>query len=202
MHVSECPQCGAPAGARARACQYCKAEFLVSSLHSLHGFDRAGIDKYLQTYRGLVRSSPEEPKGHFSLGLCYLRLAVYDLAIRHLSKAVELAPDEADMYYYYGLAMMRGRRPKAVPLSEIRKIEEYIYGAIQLDGRKAKYYCLAAIIKYDHYFLNGMRVQPPSWEELLDEAQVALWEPDEIDRLLEAVVIREAELINTIRAMM
>src|SRR3989442_6480675 len=139
MKVEVCPQCGAPAGASAKACAYCKAEFVITSISYLGQFDTAGVNKYLNHYKSMVRAAPEDGPSQFALGLCYLQLRLFDLAIKQFGRAVELSPEQPDVYYYYGLALIRGRRPKTLSLTEVRQIEEYVNSAMQLDGAKAKY---------------------------------------------------------------
>lgn len=199
MKVESCPQCGAPATVSARTCAYCKAEFFVTSLAYLGRFERDGINKYINHYKELVKAAPDDPEGHLALGLCYLQLKLYDLANKILAQAIEVAPDLADPYYYYGLTLIKGRRPKTLSLNEVRKIEEYLNTAMQLDPTRAKFNYLAAILKYDYYALNGIRHQPPSWEALLVEARSKEHEPDETERLLESVLLRDEEFTRLIR---
>ncbi len=147
----------------------------------------------------MVKAAPEDGDSQFALGLCYLHLRLFDLAIRHFGRAVELMPESSDVYYYYALAMIRGRRPKTLSLNEVRQIEEYVSSAMQLDGTRAKYNYLAAILKYDYYLANGLRVPDPSAEELLTEASTKDHEGDEVERLLDSVVLRDEALVSAIR---
>jgi len=199
MKVEVCPQCGAPAGASAKACEFCRAAFLVTSVSYLGRFDKDGVNKYLNLYKGMVKAAPEDGDSQFALGLCYLHLRLFDLAIRHFGRAVELMPESSDVYYYYALAMIRGRRPKTLSLNEVRQIEAYVSSAMQLDGTRAKYNYLAAILKYDYYLANGLRVPDPSAEELLTEASTKDHEGDEVERLLDSVVLRDEALVSAIR---
>jgi hypothetical protein len=54
MEVTECPQCGAPSKPSSQKCEYCKAEFFVSSLAYLGKFDSSGVNKYLKHYKDLT----------------------------------------------------------------------------------------------------------------------------------------------------
>ncbi len=199
MKVELCPQCGAPAGATAKACEFCRAEFFVTSVSYLERFGKDGVNKYLNLYKGMVKAVPEDGESQFALGLCYLHLRLFDLAVRHFGRAVELMPESSDVYYYYALALIRGRRPKTLSLNEVRQIEEYVNSAMQLDGTKSKYNYLAAILKYDYYLANGLRVPDPSAEELLKEASTKDYEGDEVERLLDSVILRDGALVSAIR---
>ncbi|MEZ5148087.1 MAG: hypothetical protein R2759_13745 [Bacteroidales bacterium] len=108
-------------------------------------------------FKAQVRENPTDGEALFALGMFYLNLKLYDLAIKNFESAITQLPDEADVYYYYALSLIQGKRPKSLSLPSVRKIEEYLNTAIQLDD-KAKYYYLAAIINYDFYAANGMKI--------------------------------------------
>ena len=107
-------------------------------------------------------------------------------------------PEYPDAYYYYGLSLIRGRRPKLLSLSEVKRIEDYLKTAVQLDARPAKYYYLAAILKYDYYLSNGLLCNP-SPDELFLMAEDKDQDAWEIERLLHSVPVRDPDLISKVR---
>jgi tetratricopeptide (TPR) repeat protein len=200
VRVEVCPQCGAPASPGARKCEYCRAEFYVSSLSYLNRFDQEALNKFVRHYRRGAEASAPDPEALLGLGLCYLQLRNFDLAIKNLGAAVDAGPCNGDTYYYYALALIRGRRPAALSLTEVRQIEEYLNTAIQLDPTKARYFYLAAVLKYDFYLANSLRNSGPSWQECLAEASVRQPEPEETERLLSCLILRDEEFIAVIRS--
>jgi len=198
LQVEECPQCGAPASPSDKQCRFCKSEFFVTSLSYVGSFDKGAIDKYINYYKGLTKAAPENGEAFFSLGLCYLQLKLFPLAQKNLEKAIELIPEYSDVYYYYALSLIKGRRVKIITSNEIKSIEQYLETAIQLDQNKAKYYYLSAIIKYDFYRMNGLIVPPPDADELIMEAKQKAQEPEEVQRLLDAVILRDEKFISSI----
>jgi tetratricopeptide (TPR) repeat protein len=199
IKVETCPQCGALVKLGAKKCEYCGAEFLVTSFAYLDKFDKEGINKYVNYYKQLLKDNPDDGELNCAMGICYLDLKLYDLAIKYFAKAIEQLPDYGDAYYYYALALFKGRRPKILTLTEIRKIEEYLNAAIQIDNTKSKYYYLWALIKYDFYIKNGLKVNPPTHEELISQAKSALGEDTEIGKMLRHVPINDQDLINLLR---
>ena len=120
------------------------------------------------------------------------------MAIKNFQIVIDLMPEESDVYYYYALSLIRGKHIKTISFKDIKQIEEYLHSAIQL-GANAKYYYLAAIINYDFYSGNGMKIPTPDYNELIDNASSAEYEPDEIKILLNNVIIRDEKLISTIK---
>lgn len=199
VRVPTCPQCGAPVKVSAGRCEYCQAEFIVTSLSSLDGFDKAGTDKYVNHYKQLLRDNPDDGELNYAMGICYLDLGLCDLAIRYFAKAVEGMPDNADAYYYYALAQLKGKRPKVLTLAEIRKIEEYLSAAIKIDDARSKYYYLWALIKHDFYRCNGLTMKPPSVEALIDEGKRKPYDDAEIKKMLDRIQIGDGDLVSLVR---
>jgi len=198
VKIKICPQCGAPAKSGSRKCEYCGAEFLVSSLAYLDKFDKSGISKYVNHYKELLKVNSENGKVLFALGICYLNLRLYDMATTYLAKSIEQLPDFSESYYYYALSLFKHRKPKVLTLTEIKKIEDYINAAIQIDCTKSKYYYLLALVKHDFYLKNGLKINPPTFEELIDLAESCSYEREEIEDILQHVPITDQELIRCI----
>lgn len=199
IKVETCPQCGAPVKLSTKKCEYCEAEFIVTSLAYLGKFDKTGINKYVNHYKQLLKDNPENGELNLAMGICYLDLGLYDLATKFFSKAIEQIPDYGDVYYYYALALIKGRKPKVLTLTEIKKIEEYINAAIQIDNSRAKYYYLWALIKYDFYMKNGLRMSPPNLEELIEQGNSKEYDRQEIDKMFQRVPVHDEEILNLIR---
>ena len=199
IKVETCPQCGAPVKVGGNKCEYCGAEFMVTSLVYLDKFDKSGINKYINYYKQLLKDNPDDGELNLAMGVCYLDLRLYDLAARHFTKAIEQIPDYSDVYYYYALALFKGRRPKVLTLTEIRKIEDYLNAAIQLDSSKSKYYYLLAVIKHDFYIKNGLKVNPPTFEELISQAKSKPYEETEIRKMLQLVPVNDQYLLNLLK---
>jgi tetratricopeptide (TPR) repeat protein len=199
IKVETCPQCGAPVKLGVNKCEYCEAEFLVTTLSYLDKFDKAGINKYINHYKQLLKDNPDDGELNCAMGICYLDLRLYDLASKYFAKAIEQIPDYGDVYYYYALALFKGKRPRVLSLTEIRKIEEYLNAAIQIDNTKSKYYYLWALIKHDFYIKNGLKVNPPTFEELISQTHNKTYEQTEIEKMLQRVPINDQELINLVR---
>jgi tetratricopeptide (TPR) repeat protein len=183
MEISECPQCGAAATPSAKKCEYCKAEFFITSIAYLSSFDSSGLQKYMQHYKALTKANPEDSEGQLGLGLCYLQLGMFPLALKAFDNVINSAPDIAQAYYYRCLSIIAGRRIKTLSLKEVREIEAHLNTAIQLGDKVDSAKLLLAMTKHDYYICNGMVVQPPTHCELLAGIDQSAFEANEIDRL-------------------
>lgn len=199
IKVEECPQCGFPVSLKEKRCKKCKAEYLVTNISYLENIGKEGVDKYINHYKNLTKADPESGEAFFALGICYLQLKLFPLATKNFEKAIDLLPEYSDAYYYYSLSLLKGRRPKTLTLKEARRIEEYLNTAAQLNDTKAKYDYFHAILKNDFYQGNGLRTEPPDYEELIFRAKAKEQETEEIDRLLDLLIIRDQHLISVIR---
>jgi len=159
---------------------------------------REELQRTLDHYRNAVATNSADGEACYGLALCYLQLQLFDLAIKNFKRALELMPEYADAYYYYGVSLIRGRRPKLLSLPEVKRIEEYVQTALQLDSRPAKYYYLAAILKYDYYLSNGLLCNA-SPDELFLAAEDKEHDAWEVERLLHAVPLRDPDLISRVR---
>ena len=191
MNVTACPQCGAPSSPQDRSCSFCKAPFTVRSILTLDKFGKPTIDKYVAHFKDLQKANPDDGDANFALGLCYLQLKLFPLAIKCLERSVELMPDVPDVYYYLAIAYLKGRRPRMLTLGEIRRIEELVNTATQLDDTRAKYDILSAMLKFDYYRVNGLRIPPPTDDDLLEQAKQKPADAGEINLLIQYVPIKD-----------
>ena len=196
LKVETCPQCGAPAQLSLRRCGYCEAEFIVTSLASLDRLDKAGIQKYVSHYRKKLADEPESGELHLAMGICYLDLGLHDLAAKAFAKSVEDQPENADNYYYHALAIIKGRKLKLLTLNEVKEIEALLSAAVQLDPTKGVYHHLLLAVKYEFYLKNGLKLPPPSLDEILNEIQSCDYDAEEIARLLKRVPINDEQLLK------
>ncbi|HYK91115.1 MAG TPA: CHAT domain-containing protein [Acidobacteriota bacterium] len=156
------------------------------------------IHRMLQLYKSAIARNPADGEAYFALGLSYLQLQLYDLSIKNFKQTIELMPDYADGYYYYALSLVRGRKPKLLSLTEVKRMEEYLRTAQQLDGEQSKYLYLQAILKQDYYLANGL-ICNPFPEELLCTAEHMDHDPWEAERLLQHVQVEDFELVSRVR---
>ena len=189
MEIKECPQCGAPASPSMKCCEYCKAEFFVTSLAYLSSFEETAVKKYLQAYKKMTVSNPDDVEGYMGLALCYLQMGTYPLALKGFQKIVDDFPDVALAYYYESLAIIAGRRIKIMPMNDVKKIENLLNTAIQVDDSCGIAKILLGVLVYDYYELNKMKHGGQSSQELIEMGVNDGVDDGELKRMLAAIKI-------------
>ena len=113
----------------------------------------------------------------------------YDGALEALGRGRQANPDDPAAAYYVALARLQGHRPRSCRLDVIKKCEGDLEAAIYLagDAVPAHLWYLQALIKHDFYRFKGLKIRPPSIEDLLVEARAAAADPAELQRLLQHV---------------
>ena len=61
-------------------------------------FDDGRIDQAIPALEQALEADPDLPRGHYTLGLCYMNRGRNEEARRHLERFVELAPGDPDVY--------------------------------------------------------------------------------------------------------
>lgn len=194
MCVKECPQCGAPIDTNKRECDYCKAKLYVSSISYLSSYDVAGIQKYLKYYKEL--SSENNIDGYLGLGICYLQLNMYSLALKSFTTVIEKSPEISQAYYYYCLSLIAGQKVSTLSFDTIEKVVSYLNTAMILDPTNNLYPLLLMIINYDFYISNCMLEPNPTYSDLKRIVNIKDIDINEIDRLKKSVKVEDWENFN------
>ena len=189
MEIKECPQCGAPASPSMKCCEYCKAEFFVTSLAYLSSFEETAVKKYLQAYKKMTVSNPDDVEGYMGLALCYLQMGTYPLALKSFQKIVDDFPDVALAYYYESLAIIAGRRIKIMPMNDVKKVEDLLNTAILVDESCGIAKILLGALVYDYYKLNNMSSRSQPFQNLIDAGVENGVDENELKRMLLAIKI-------------
>lgn len=197
MEIAICPQCGASATPSARSCQYCSAEFFVSSIAYLSAIQPGETARYLKTYKELLEKNATDPGALLGMGLCYLSMKSDALAKTYFKKAIDHHPDVAPPYYYFALTLVNGRRIATINLNEARQLENYLSLALSIDPDASHAKLLLAMVKRDYYETNGMRVGPPTADTLLGELTDKIIVRSEIDRLLTSAKVANPEVYTS-----
>lgn len=168
--VETCPQCGWTfdnEALQANTCKKCRSALLITSVAYLEKFDRPAIHKYITRNAEILKRDPDEQDALLSMGLCYLRLGLYEMSEKFLGKLIDAHPETASGYYYKSIGSFRGRRPRVATLNVIRAAEQLLLTAITLEPENGRYDIILAAMRHDYYVVNGLRVPLPTPAELL-----------------------------------
>ena len=155
----KCPGCGEPVTLQQGQCRICSRPLLFSSFQSVYEMPMPDINKYASTYKKALEKDPENLELNKSIAMCYLKLKLYDKAQPAFGKAIEDNFDDADMYLYAAVCLLKGKRPFMVTRQIVDQAIEYLNAALMIE-QKGIYYYLRAYLKYDHYEMKRLRTMP------------------------------------------
>jgi tetratricopeptide (TPR) repeat protein len=194
-----CSQCGWSFDREAlqqNTCRKCKSAILVSSVAYLEKFDKPAIQRYIAQYSQVLRTDPQDRDALLAIGLCYLKLGLFDLADRFLRQLIDAHPADPSGYYYRAVCMLRGKRPRITSLSVMREAEQLIGTASELDPSNGRYEVVLAALRYDYYVLNGMRIPDPAPAILMANARTKHLDQLEIHEICRLIGITDGPVIQ------
>ena len=82
--------------------------------------------------------------------------------------------------------------------SRVKTIEGYLDAALKIDPGEAHFYYLLALLKYDYYLTNGLRISPPTIDDLLVRAESATCRPAELEQMLRHAPVPPSRMTEAI----
>lgn len=162
-----CPGCGFPIEPGMKECP-AGHPVNISTFNSVYDMPLPLVNKYANTYKNSLAEMPDDRGLNHSLGICYLKLKLYDKAIPAFENAIEDNFDNSESFFYAAIALLKGKKAFLASRPVIDKAEEYINAALMIEPKGIYYYFLA-YIKYDYFerkFLNTS----PNYKEALQMA--------------------------------
>lgn len=177
----ECPGCGARVSPNMKECEYCRGPVIINSVKAISTFQPLQLNKYALSYRKQLMSNPDDRELIRSMGICYLKLKLYDKANEAFENAIKDNFDDAESYFYAAIGMLHGKKAFVALRPDIDKAIEYLNAANMIEP-KPIYSLLLAYIKKDYFHRKALHTSP-SWEDELTAA-CALGAIDEDKNLL------------------
>lgn len=166
--IVECPSCGRSLSPEMKNCPACGNAIIISSFTSVASMPLPTINKYANAYRNALQNNPDDKTLNNAVGMCYLKLKLYDKAIPAFEKAIEDNFDNAETFFYAAVCLLKGKKAFLAQRPEINKIENYLNAACMIEPKGA-YYLFWAYIKKDYYERKFLNSSPKSGE-LLQQA--------------------------------
>ena len=91
-----CPGCGAPIDTKLAKCYQCGRPYVITSFNNVYGMTPNIAMGLKGAYQKEVEANPDNPDANFSLGICLLKLNMYDKAYEKFDKAIEDEPEDED----------------------------------------------------------------------------------------------------------
>lgn len=164
----KCPNCNAGVNTSMTECPACDKPIIFRQVSQASAMSMPLINKYLGTYRALEAKHPESKEINTAMGICFLRLRMYDKALLAFEKEMPENFDNAEPFFLAAVSLLQGKKPFLAQRAVIDKIEEYLNAATMIEMRPIFYYFMSYIKKdyFDRKFLNTI----PTAIELISQA--------------------------------
>jgi len=163
-----CPGCGEPVDTSQPYCKYCGRKVLVSSFGALQSLNPMELNRHMRTYQKADQEGGSQDVSK-ALGLCQLKLKLFDKAAASFEKACDENYEDSEVYYYQAVALLKGKKPFLHVREEINKMMELIQAASMIEQRGI-YTFFMAYIKQD-YFARKCFIISPDWQQELADAK-------------------------------
>ena len=177
----KCPGCGNPSSTAQQRCDSCGRQLVITSFSTLHTITPGEVQEYLSAYSGALQGNEKDPAINNAMGMCSLKLGLYDRARSHFEVAASGDINNSETYFYFAVALLEGKKPYLVPMDTVRKCSEYCTAAVRLEPRGV-YYLMLAWLTADFYERKFLRPPVPS-ASLLEQARGAALTPTDIETL-------------------
>ena len=163
-----CPGCGARVDTSQNRCEWCNQPIVFTTFNDVYTMPASKVNRYAGAYQAALHESPESGTLNKSLGICYLKLHLYDKALAAFEHALDDSASDSEVYFYAAVCLLRGKKAFLAQKKDITKIVEYINAANAVEPRGIYYYFLA-YVKYDYYARKQLNTRP-GYEECLSKA--------------------------------
>ena len=181
VHDTTCRSCGAAADIGQTKCRFCKNPIMISTFNSVYSMPMPMVNQYAASYREALQNEPNAKDLNNGIAMCYLKLKLYDKALKAFEKAMEDNFDNSETFFYAAICLLGGKKAFLVNRPEIDKIQEYINAALAIEPRGIYHYFLA-YIKYDYFSRKSFNTSP-TYQEALETANGAGVSPHDIEQL-------------------
>jgi len=177
----KCPGCGAPVALDDVNCRYCRQPLTISQFASVANMPAPMVSKYAGTYKKALDEYPEDQTLNTSMGMCYLKLKMYDKALEKFENAMEDNFDNSETFFFAAICVLNGQKPFLHNRADINKIIEYVNAAIAIEDRGIYHYFLA-YVKHDYFERKFLNTSPTAQDEM-DMAAQRRYSSTDVDML-------------------
>lgn len=172
----KCPNCGASLSTSDEICGYCNSPVIIKTFESIANMSLPQLNKYVRSYSDQSENSAVEKFFAHSVGICFLKLKIYDKAIQAFEKTIEEDFNNVDAYFYAAVSLLQGKKAFLLSRSDADKAIQYLNAAYSIKPNEIYTY-FHAYIKLDYFKRKFFNV-PPSFEQLIAQCSGKVPEAD------------------------
>lgn len=181
IEIIQCPGCGARVSHRQTECEFCGGPVIIRSMSAISAFNPLQLNKYAASFRKQLADAPDDADLHMSMGMCFLRLKLYDKANEAFDKAVTDNFDSAEPYFYAAVSLLGGQKAFVAQRAAIDKAIEYL-NAANMIAPSPIHHLMLAYIKADYFDRKYLNITPSAAQEF-DSALAMGLTPADADSL-------------------
>jgi tetratricopeptide (TPR) repeat protein len=152
-------------------CPTCDKPYQIKNYKTIAAMSQPQVNKYILTIQTQLAMTPNDKKLNSALGICFLKLKLYDKALPFFEKAMEDNISDPFPYYYAAICLLKGKKAFLAVRAEIDAMEKYLNAAISLSELGIFHY-FRAYIKYDYFSRKAFKTYP-TWQEVLENSKEA-----------------------------
>jgi tetratricopeptide (TPR) repeat protein len=159
-------------------CPVCDEPARIKHYQTVAAMPLPKLNRYITTFQSQIVETPNDNSLIGSLGLCFLKMKLYEKALPLFEKAMLDNYADPDPYFFGAVCMLKGKKAFLALRPDIDVIERYLEAAISLEPRAVFYY-FQAYIKNDYYGRKHLSSKP-SFQDLYEQSRQAGITEDEI----------------------
>ncbi len=183
VSVTKCPNCGANLDINVSVCEFCDSPVFVSSMSALSNMSMPKINKYANAYKDMMEENPDSEMLAISLGMCFMKLKLYDKAYAEFDKAISAYTENPEVYYYAAVCTLGGKKAFLAGKANVDKAIQLVKIANDCEARGIFYY-FDAYLRFDFYKRKFLNIQP-AYTDSLQKAKRLGCSPADISMLFE-----------------
>ena len=164
----KCPGCGARIAIGMKKCMYCHNPVVVSTFNDVLNTSMPALNKHISSYTEYVNNYGDDNSVNKALGICYLKMGLYEKANAALSAAIDDNMTDSEIYFYLAASKLGGKRPYVNRKADNDEALQYLEIACNIEPRGIYYY-FAAYIVHDYYKRKFLKYRT-SYDEFMELA--------------------------------
>ena len=166
VSVQRCPNCNASLATNMTLCEWCDSPVVISSFSSFGNMSMPKVNKYANAYKEMMEENPDNELLAISLGMCFMRLKLYDKAYAAFDKAISVYTENSEVYFYAAVCCLGGKKAFLAGKANVDKAISMLEIANDLEPRGIFYY-FDAYLRFDFYKRKALNIKPGYLESLM-----------------------------------
>ncbi len=169
ISIPRCPSCNCPLEQNVKVCEFCDSPVVISSFSTLGGMSAPKVNKYANAYKDMMADNPDSEALAISLGMCFMKLKLFDKAYDAFDKAISAYTENPEVYYMAAICALGGKKAFLAGKANVDKALQMLQIANDVEPRGI-FYLFDAYLRLDFYKRKFLNIKP-SYIDTFSKAQ-------------------------------